>query len=216
MQVGTGSVSFFAKDGEGSQARIHAQRIVCASPACGKTEVTVMLSRSQYVSGFWEDYEDELQGRGVVRMLPASSAEVFPDYVPLAVRTDYEEACGILDLSPKASATLARRALQGIVRDFFGGKGRSLKDEIDSIQEKCDPLVWEAMTAVREVGNIGAHMERDIGQIIDVEPGEARLLVELIETLVKETYVARQVRAEQMARIKELAAAKKQERVQGK
>ena len=39
-------------------------------------------------------------------LYPISSSTQFPDYIPLAIRKDYEEACSIVDLSPKASATL--------------------------------------------------------------------------------------------------------------
>ena len=45
-------------------------------------------------------------------LLPKSKAKQFPDYVPPAIRQDYEEACLILNDSPKASATLSRRCLQ--------------------------------------------------------------------------------------------------------
>lgn len=141
--------------------------------------------------------------------MPPSSAEVFPDYVPLSIRQDYEEACLIIDLSPKAAATLARRALQGIVRDFWNGTGRTLKDEIDSVKDKCDPLTWDAMNSVREVGNIGAHMEKNINQIVDVDPDEAQLLIKLIEMLVNETYILSHSRSKNMQAVKELAADKK-------
>lgn len=204
----------FHVESASGHAVLHWRRITCPSEECKQAEVIVSLMRAKqaWANGrsHWRDRAPD--GRGTVRFLPRSLAEVFPVYVPAAVRGDYEEACDIADLSPKAAATLARRALQGIVRDFWGGKGRTLKDEIDSVKEKCDPLLWDAMTSVREVGNIGAHMERDIDLIIDVEPEEAKLLISLIETLVRETYVARNRRQEQMASIMALAAAKKEEK----
>lgn len=126
----------------------------------------------------------------------------------MAIRADYEEACDIVEMSPKASATLARRALQGIVRDFWGAKGRTLKDEIDSVQSNCDPMIWDAMEAVRKVGNIGAHMERDGDTIIDVDPDEARMLINLVETLVRETYEARASRTSRLHALKALADSK--------
>ncbi|WP_372445280.1 hypothetical protein [Clostridium estertheticum] len=43
-----------------------------------------------------------------------------------------------------------------------------------------DPLTWEAIDAVRTIGNIGAHMEKDINQIVDVESSEAALLIETL------------------------------------
>lgn len=42
---------------------------------------------------------------------PKSLAKQFPDYIPKAIRQDYEESCAIINLSPKASATLSRRCL---------------------------------------------------------------------------------------------------------
>ena len=50
---------------------------------------------------------------------PQSHAKQFPSYIPQVIIADYKEACLIQSLSPKASATLARRCLQGIIRDFW-------------------------------------------------------------------------------------------------
>lgn len=49
---------------------------------------------------------------------PQSLFKHFPEYIPQTIRQDYEEACAIITLSPKASATLSRRCLQGMIRDF--------------------------------------------------------------------------------------------------
>ena len=38
---------------------------------------------------------------------PTSSAKQYPDYIPKAIRDDYEEAYSIVNLSPKASAALS-------------------------------------------------------------------------------------------------------------
>lgn len=142
------------------------------------------------------------------QLVPKPHGRNFPDYVPQAIRSDYEEACAIRDLSPKASATLARRALQGIIRDFWKVKSGRLVDEIAQLQEKIDPVTWEAIESVRKVGNIGAHMERDINVIVDVEPNEAQLLTGLIETLVDDTYIASHKRRQQLAAIIEMAKTK--------
>jgi hypothetical protein len=65
---------------------------------------------------------------------PAHLAKTFPDFIPQVFRQDYLEACQIRDLSPKASATLARRCIQGIIRDFCKVSGRvyTLKLRISS------------------------------------------------------------------------------------
>ena len=70
-------------------------------------------------------------------------------------------------------------------------------EEIEAIKGNTDPLTWDAIDAVRKIGNIGAHMEKDINIIVDVDPDEAQLLIELIEILVKEWYIAKHQRETQ-------------------
>lgn len=140
---------------------------------------------------------------------PQSNAKPFPDYIPEPIRDDYAEACLIRDLSPKASATLSRRCLQGIIRDFWGISKSRLVDEINELQGKIDKPTWDAINAVRSIGNIGAHMERDINVIIDVDADEAQLLIGLIEILLKDWYVARHERNQHLQGIVALAQSKK-------
>ena len=140
--------------------------------------------------------------------MPPAQMKVLPDYVPEAVISDYKEACLIAALSPKASATLARRCLQGMIRDFWAVKPGRLVDEIKAIEERVDADAWEAIEAVRHVGNIGAHMENDINVIVDVEPEEAKLLIGLIESLVDEWYVSRHERKSRFSKLVSLAGEK--------
>jgi hypothetical protein len=129
-------------------------------------------------------------------------------HVPAGVREDYSEAYLIRGFSPKASATLARRALQGIIRDFWGIVKPRLHDELLAIKEKCDPDIYEAMMAVKSIGNIGAHPEQDINMIIDIEPGEAEALLDLLHILDQEWYVARADRLGRIERVKALSSEK--------
>jgi hypothetical protein len=142
-------------------------------------------------------------------LVPEGQAKVFPTYIPAPILEDYREACLIKDLSPKASATLSRRCLQGIIRDYWGVKPARLVDEIKAIQSQVDPLTWDAIEAVRKIGNIGAHMENDINVIVAVDPSEAGLLIDLVETLLEEWYVARENRAKRMGSLINVAASKK-------
>lgn len=150
---------------------------------------------------------------GSWRLVPAlEEAKEFPDYVPEPIRQDYTEAHLIRNLSPKASATLARRCLQGMIRDFHGVRERNLKAEIEAIEDKVAPLTWQAIDAVRSVGNIGAHMERDIDLIVEVDSGEAALLIGLIEMLVGDWYVNRHEREQNLKSIVEMGEAKERAR----
>lgn len=143
------------------------------------------------------------------KLLPESEAKVLPDYIPEPITEDYYEACRIRDLSPKASATLARRCLQGMIRDFYGISRSTLFDEIKELETKVEQDVWESIDAVREVGNIGAHMKKDINVIVDVEPEEAQLLISLIEQLIDEWYISRDARQKRAESLKNLATSKK-------
>ncbi|GAB2654881.1 hypothetical protein GCM10027193_05590 [Arenimonas aestuarii] len=140
--------------------------------------------------------------------MPDGTHKIFPDYIPSPLREDYAEACRIRELSPKASATLSQRCLQGAIRDFWKVTPGRLVDEIAQIEDRVDPDVWDAIQSVRKIGNIGAHMENDINVIVDVDPGEAQLLTELVETLLQEWYVTRAQRAARLSTIKATAAEK--------
>ena len=194
----------------------------CPNPKCRNTTLNVGLHKLRKALMAAEKaraIEGGFVGDGVLKqwtLLPPSSARPFPDYIPKAILDDYAEACAIRETSPKASATLARRCLQGMIRDFWGIKKDRLKDEIDALQPKIDSNVWEAIDGVRRIGNIGAHMEKDVNFIVEVEPKEAELLISLIESLLEEWYVARHARSERMAGVKAIAEAKEREKKEGK
>jgi len=139
-------------------------------------------------------------GIGAFQFLPAGGTPL-SSYVPDSVRDDYAEAHLIRALSPKASATLSRRALQGMIRDFWGISLSTLSNEIKAIEEKCDPVLYQALNGLRSIGNIGAHPERDVNTIVDIEPGEAEQLLELLRLLDEEWYVARAQRDQRLQKV---------------
>lgn len=147
-------------------------------PSCKKISIIV------------SSYSAELNGLEI-NVSPKSKALQFPQYVPEQIRSDYEESYAIVNLSPKASATLARRCLQSIVRDFWGISGRNLYDELSQLQSIVYPTLWQTIDAIRQIGNIGAHPENDINLIVDVEPHEAENILKVIEILIKNSYVQR-------------------------
>lgn len=134
---------------------------------------------------------------------PKCIRKSFPDYIPEQIRQDYEEACLIAELSPKASATLSRRCMQGMIRDFWGIKKKRLCDEIDEVakQPSITELQKNALNALRNIGNIGAHPERDIELIVDVEPDEARKMIFLIEFFMQNWYIQRHNEEEMMKEV---------------
>jgi Domain of unknown function (DUF4145) len=189
--------------------RFVSQLIVCPNPKCKRFELKLFMHNGiLYTDG-------SVQRAALMQtwnLIPPSAAKPMPDYVPLVIRDDYEEACLIRDLSPKSSATLARRALQGMIRDFWKISNSRLIDEINALRDKVDPLTWQAIDGVRSVGNIGAHMEKDINVVIDVEPDEADKLIHLIEILVRDWYVTRHDREERLKSVVDLKTAKENEK----
>jgi len=192
--------------------------IACANAECLELSLAVFLATwVTKANGDWTIAELT----NTWALLPESSARPQPDYIPEALRQDYYEACRIRELSPKASATLARRCLQGMIRDFCKIAKATLDAEIRALRTALDEgaapagVTLESVDGidhVRSLGNIGAHMEKDVNLIIDIDPGEAQALIELIEVLFVEWYVARQQRLDRFAKVAAIGAQKKQER----
>ncbi len=181
---------------------------LCPNEECKEIVVSSNLSTAKILDGRWAPNIS----LDAWRLRPQAAVKVFPDYIPKAILDDYKEAALICNLSPKASATLARRCLQGMIRDFWEVKAGRLVDEINAIEGKVDHGTWNAIDSIRSIGNIGAHMEKDINLIVDVDPEEAELLIELIEVLLKDWYVEREERKVRTSKIVALAAAKQAER----
>lgn len=180
------------------------EAITCPNLECKKLWLHLSINKAYEQYGRW--YQKELIQEW--QLLPESQAKVLPDFVPEPIKEDYYEACRIRDLSPNAAATLSRRCLQGMIRGFWGISKRTLKDEIDAIKEKVSGDTWDSIEAVRKVGKIGAHMEKDINLIIDVEPEEAQLLIGLIEQLIEDWYVTREDRRKRTELLKKLVESK--------
>ena len=182
--------------------------VVCPNPECRQHSISLTIHKADEDGSFSTDPIRSWQ------LLPESLARQFPDYIPGQILSDYREACLIRDRSPKASATLSRRCLQGMIRDFWDIRKNRLKDEVDALQGKVTARDWEAIDGLRSVGNIGAHMEADVDTIIEVEPDEAALLISLIETLLADWYVVRHEREQRMAAVAKLAEEKKAKRAE--
>lgn len=126
-----------------------------------------------------------------IYLYPFSRAKLFPEYVPRSIREDYRQAHAIKAISPNASAALSRRCLQGIIRDVWDIRERTLNAEINRLRDCVSSDQWKAIDAIRKMGNIGAHMERDIDRIVDIEPNEAEAILRLVESLIEDWYISK-------------------------
>lgn len=173
----------------------------CPNPACGAT-----FLRYRIFEGLMPESSrsivDVRRGKCLTSftVLP-STPKPLSKHVPDGVAEDYAEAYAIRELSPKASVTLARRALQGMVRNFWNVSDRTLHGELQAIEDRCDPDIYQAVMGLKSVGNIGAHPERDINLIVEVDSGEADELLALLRQLDQEWYVAREARKARLAKI---------------
>ncbi|MFB5077445.1 DUF4145 domain-containing protein [Raoultella sp. C349492] len=178
---------------------------VCPNPECKEFTYVSVLSKGKLEVG---SYKPVGQIESWVNR-PGGIYKQFPDYVPKPILDDYKEAVLIKNLSPKASATLSRRCLQGMIRNVWNVKPARLVDEIKAIEGQIESTLWKAIDAIRNIGNIGAHMENDINTIVDVDPGEAEMLIGLLELLIQEWYVEKHERQLRIDAITALAAEKK-------
>ena len=189
---------------------IHVRAVTCPNPKCKQVNLWMNLCPTFLVGHGYEI--NTLKSLRSWQLLPSSNVKPFPKCIPEQLIQDYEEACAVLYSSPKSSATLARRCLQGVIRDFYGICKKNLRDEIYALQGEIDVDLWEAFDGVRKIGNIGAHMEEDVNIILDIEPHEAKYLIFLIEILFQETYVRKKQRQGKLNEIPLIAKAKDEER----
>jgi hypothetical protein len=205
------NVHYYVSSSKYGLVGLYSQFIVCPNPNCKELIIKAHLSNAMR-NGTGGYYINQAE----IPLLswdlkPQSSAIPQPDYIPDQIKNDYYEACSILSLSPKASATLSRRCLQGMIRDFWGITKNRLIDEINELknQTKINASTLDSIDAIRQIGNIGAHMEKDVNLIVDIDEDEAGLLINLIEDLFQDWYVNKHEQEERSQKIKQLAQEKK-------
>ena len=116
-----------------------------------------------------------------------------PPEVPTHLAEDYTEACLVLPESPKASAALSRRCLQGLLREAAKVRHGNLADEIQEVIDKghLPSHLIGIIDAIRQIGNFAAHplKSKSTGEILPVEPQEAEWNLDVLEALFDFYYV---------------------------
>ena len=187
------------KDGDLNYGIVY---IVCPNPDCHEYTLRITFSKRVWQEGTGGQRGKYVDGDEVMsfQLRPKGRAKPFPDYIPATLRQDYTEACLIEQDSPKASATLSRRCLQGIIRQYYHLTKQTLNDEIQALKDKLTPDLWEAVDKIRVIGNVGAHTDKDVTIMVDVPPESARALIGLIELLFDETYIKDHNRQQRIGR----------------
>jgi len=160
----------------------------CPNVACGKMIIDLASGDPH------KNKHGQIIGNGLIKQFQrqtirpfSSSRPPVPPEVDSIFAHDYNEACLILTLSPKASAALSRRCLQNILREKAGVKKGDLANEIQQVidSKNLPSHLSESIDAVRNIGNFAAHPLKSTasGKIIEVEAGEAEWLLDVLEAL---------------------------------
>jgi len=157
-------------------------------PSCN--ELIVMIREGKYKGGDYPHLENP-QNEDII--YPRGANRPIEPEIPQKYASDFKEAVAVVKLSPKASAAISRRLLQSILREESKIKKSSLADEIEEFihREGIPSHLSGAVDAVRNVGNFAAHPLKNThtGEIVDVEPGEAEWLLDVLEAMFDFTFV---------------------------
>lgn len=152
-------------------------------PACGRLVVDLRAV----------DKSGRCVERRTVRPAAPSRTPLSAD-VPEVFAADYREACLVLTHSPKASAALSRRCLEGLLREKAGATARNLAEQIEQVLKSgsLPSHLADAIDSVRVLGSFPTHpiKSQSTGEIVDVEPGEAEWLLDTLESLFDFYFVA--------------------------
>lgn len=159
-------------------------------PSCEEVVVYLSLCHYEYSNAYYAISENDEGDWDIISeqmIFPNKSKFSFPEHIPEKYLSDYEESVKVLSASPKASAALSRRLLQLILREEYKISKRNLSDEIEAFLnlEGIPSHLTDAIDAVRNIGNLAAHPTKNLntGEIVNIEPGEAEWLIEVIEAL---------------------------------
>lgn len=151
-------------------------------PVCWKLLVSLRYGESPGGDGAPLPYVESEE-----RLYPLGSARPLSPEVPEPYRSAFLEACTVEGVSPKASAALSRRLLQQVLRDELDLKSTNLATQVQEFLARpgIPSNLSGAVDAIRSIGNLAAHPNKATrtGEIVDVEPGEAMWLLDVLEDL---------------------------------
>lgn len=162
-----------------------------------------------------EFYTEDYTGKGIINNV-LKQEQVYPKFVykktldksiPKKYCDIFREAESVLELSPRASATLSRYLLQMLLHEELNIKKKNLEEEIKTLETTTDipSTLITMLQVVRRIANFGAHPKKSIqsNEIIDVEEGEADIMLDLINELFDYLFVKPHKQQEFLKNIKE-------------
>lgn len=174
----------------------HPQQTKVVLGCIGTLDISIVYSQCPNCNYFNIIYYETIHIEDGINDLIYTSQHIYPipsqtkvpsSDVPPEYYADIKEAYAVLQFSPKASAALARRCLQSIIRNEFGINLGSLGKEIEKVREdKLLPApVLDCLDDLRKLGNYASHPEFNThtGEIIDVTQEEAEWTLDVIEMI---------------------------------
>ena len=154
-------------------------------PTCAKVIIRVVEGKVDINEDEFElDDQDEAVISNEFTVYPSPSEVEISEDIPETYKEEFIEAKAVLTSSSKASAAISRRLLQNLLQDEMGIKGNNLSKQIDSFLElpNVPAHLSKSVDAIRNIGNFAAHPNKEIksGEIVNVEPGEADWLLEVL------------------------------------
>ena len=174
---------YLGKDSEDDWAIL---RYLCPNPECDKWIIYLVSGVPKKDIEGKVDRFPYIRKRILVRPKGINRPPLPPE-VPKEFAEDYNEACLVLEDSPKASAALSRRCLQHLLREVAKVKPGNLKVEIKEVigSGELPSYLVKDIDYIRNIGNFAAHpiKSEKTGEIVPVEPGEAEWNIDVLELL---------------------------------
>ena len=148
--------------------------ITCNNPKCNKTTVIAVNDDGEQID-----------------ILPSKYQKCFPNYIPQPIIRDFQEGVSIINYSPRASAILFRKCLEGMIKNCFGVCEKKLYDSIDKIfkNNQISAGQKEMLDSIRRIGNICAHFQSEDNSLFDYTSDEVNKIKDVLEYLFEEWYI---------------------------
>lgn len=177
----------------GQDPDAHWEMSVVTCPACNRFIVTLFKHDLVEPIPDLTGWSHEGEPSAVIVVYPRYTARPISPKVPEEYAKDFREGAAVLSDSPNASAALARRCLQNLIREQEKISRDTLNNEIDELlkRDKLPSYIAMDVHTIRRAGNVATHpmMNPETGVVADVEPWEAEFLLNILENLFDHYFV---------------------------
>jgi hypothetical protein len=133
----------------------------CENPEC--KQVVVRTHKHFVLYSDPNDAEPLMQNVETFYAFPRSGSRPVSQEIPDPFRSDYLEAAGLLEVSPRMSAVLSRKIVHDLIEKYAGIKKFSLNAAVEEFNKDASrpSSIRENLQYLREIADFGAHTQRD-------------------------------------------------------